>query len=79
MKGTTTMLRYAFALTLALGSIAGIAAAVEASAAKTQQAQHRQHGTGQHRGQDQAVDADRRDAARDQHDERARRAADLVA
>jgi len=32
------MIRYAFALTLALGTIAGIAAAVEASAAKTQQA-----------------------------------------
>jgi hypothetical protein len=29
------MIRYAFALTLALGSIAGVAAAVEASAAKS--------------------------------------------
>jgi hypothetical protein len=29
------MIRYAFALTLALGTIAGVAAAVEASAAKT--------------------------------------------
>jgi hypothetical protein len=32
------MLRYAFALTLALGTIAGVAAAVEASAARTVQA-----------------------------------------
>lgn len=30
------MIRYAFALTLALGIVAGVAAAVEASAAKTQ-------------------------------------------
>jgi hypothetical protein len=29
------MIRYAFALTLALGAIAGVAAAVEASAART--------------------------------------------
>jgi len=31
------MIRYAFALTLALGAIAGVAAAVEASAAKSLQ------------------------------------------
>ena len=32
------MIRYAFALTLALGHLAGVAAAVEASAAKSLQA-----------------------------------------
>ena len=32
------MIRYAFALTLALGTIAGVAAAVEASSARTQYA-----------------------------------------
>jgi hypothetical protein len=32
------MIRYAFALTLALGALAGVAAAVEASAAKSLQA-----------------------------------------
>jgi hypothetical protein len=37
MKGTTTMLRYAFALTITLGTAAGLAAAVEGSAAKSQQ------------------------------------------
>ena len=34
------MIRYAFALTLALGAIAGVAAAVEASAARSDQLIH---------------------------------------
>ena len=34
------MIRYAFALTLALGTIAGVAAAVEASAARSDQLIH---------------------------------------
>jgi hypothetical protein len=34
-KGMKTMIRYAFALTIALGAIAGVAAAVEASSAKS--------------------------------------------
>ena len=34
-EGMKTMIRYAFALTIAFGAVAGVAAAVEASAAKS--------------------------------------------
>jgi hypothetical protein len=34
-EGTKDMIRYAFALTIALGAIAGVAAAMEATAAKS--------------------------------------------